>query len=106
MNMRRRNPGRPRPRALLLAALTLMIALSSTCLSAPAAAADFSFGVIGQSFIHNDGETALRSALAESDADDLAFVVVNGIKSASESCSDRLYTQRRSILEEAQNGII
>jgi hypothetical protein len=104
MNIRRRNPGKPR--ALLLAALTLMIAFSSVYLSAPAAAADFSFGVVGQSFVHNDGETALRNALAESDADNLAFVVVNGIKSANESCSDRLYMARRSILDGAQNGII
>jgi hypothetical protein len=107
MNMRRRNPGRPRLRTLLPAALTLLIALSGgACLSAPAAAADFSFGVIGQAFMRNDGETALRSALAESDADNLAFVVVNGIKSASESCGDRLYTERRSILDAAQNGVI
>ena len=69
MNMRRRNPGRPRLRTLLPAALTLLMALSGgACLSAPAAAADFSFGVIGQAFMRNDGETALRSALAESDA--------------------------------------
>ena len=62
-------------------------------------------------FLHNNrdavaAETALRSALTESDADNLAFVVVNGIKIATEPCSDQLYTKRREILDSAQNGVI
>ncbi|MDB5118639.1 MAG: putative transrane protein, partial [Mucilaginibacter sp.] len=94
------------PRTLLLAMLMASAALGTIFLSASAAAAEFSFGVIGQSFVHNSGEPALHNALAESDEDNLAFVVVNGIKSASEPCTDQLYTRRRSMLEDAQNGII
>jgi hypothetical protein len=104
MMMRRRNLNNPRH--LLLAVLMASAALGNIFLSASASAAEFSFGVIGQSFVHNSGEPALHNALAESDQDDLAFVVVNGIKSASEPCSDQLYTRRRSMLEGAQNGII
>ena len=74
--------------------------------STTARAADFSFGVIGQAFNRTNGETALQTALTESDADNLAFVVVNGIKSAKEPCTDQLYTRRRALLEAAQNGVI
>jgi hypothetical protein len=79
-------------------------------LGTPAQATDFSFGVIGRPFVHNkndaSAESALHDALDESDADNLAFVVVNGIKTASEPCSDQLYLQRRGMLEDAQNGVI
>jgi hypothetical protein len=97
---------RDRCRALRAISLSALMLLGGACLYAPAGAADFSFGVIGQSFVRNTGEAALHNALAESDADNLAFVVVNGIKSANEPCSDQLYTQRRDMLENAQNGVI
>jgi hypothetical protein len=89
----------------------LLAAVGAACFSLPAPAAEFSFGVIGQAFIANKAnaaaaEGALRGALAESDADNLAFVVVNGIKTAAEPCSDQLYTERRGILDAAQNGVI
>ena len=101
-----------RPRILLKTLLpTTVLVIGAACCSLPAHAADFSFGVIGQVFDRNKGdaataENALRTALAESDADNLAFVVVNGIKTAAEPCSDQLYTQRRGMLEAAQNGVI
>lgn len=66
----------------------------------------FHFGVIGHSFSGNPDEGVLRRALDESDADNLAFVVVNGIKSAAEPCSDALYSARRDLLKEAENGVI
>jgi hypothetical protein len=89
----------------------LLLAVSAAGFSLPAQAADFSFGVIGQAFLRNKGDAAtaensLRGALADSDADNLAFVVVNGIKTAAEPCSDQLYTQRRDLLDAAQNGVI
>jgi hypothetical protein len=102
MNIRRRTY-----RPIVLSALMLLAAVASTpCLGAPARGVDFSFGVIGQAFARNSGDAGLGNALAGSDADNLAFVVVNGIKSAGEPCSDQLYTQRRSMLENAQNGVI
>lgn len=92
-------------------AVMLAIAASAALFSPSAQAADFSFGVIGQAFSINKSdpvaaENALRGALAESDADNLAFVVVNGIKTAAEPCTDQLYMQRRDMLEAAQNGVI
>ena len=93
------------------AAMLMAIAVSAAGFGPAAQAADFSFGVIGQAFSNNKSdpaaaENALRGALAESDADNLAFVVVNGIKTAAEPCTDQLYMQRRDILNAAQNGII
>ena len=77
-------------------------------LTGPAAQAQdrFEFGVIGHTFDANSDEAVLRQALAESDDDNLAFVVVNGIKAAGEPCTDTLYASRRRLLQEAQNGVI
>lgn len=65
----------------------------------------FNFAVIAHAANGAD-DTALRAAIAETDADNLAFVVANGIKSNSEPCSDSLYTSRKELLNEAKNGLI
>lgn len=87
-----------------LSSLTLALALllASTAHAQEA----FQFGVIGHSFVGTADDSQLRKAIRESDADNLAFVVVNGIKSASEPCSDALYGERRAVLDEAENGIV
>jgi hypothetical protein len=66
----------------------------------------FQFGVVGHTFGTTPDEAVLRKALADSDADNLAFVVVNGIKAGSEPCSDALYNRRRDLLRQAENGVI
>ncbi len=65
-----------------------------------------SFGVIGQPERAGNSEQALRKALADADRERLAFVVVNGLKSASEACTDRVYTERREVLDEARHPVI
>lgn len=75
-------------------AMLMAIAVSTAGFGPATQAADFSFGVIGQAFSNNKSdpaaaENALRGALAESDTDNLAFVV-NGIKTAAEPCTDQL----------------
>ena len=84
--------------ACLLAGL---VCLSST--TALAQRGDFSFGVIAH--VTRLDDVLLREAITETDADNLAFVVVNGFKLPAESCSDELYLQRRSLLDSAKNGV-
>jgi hypothetical protein len=84
--------------------LALLLALPSPATHAQARS--FSFGVIGQPERAGAGEQSFRKALADSDWDRLAFVVINGLKSAAEPCTDRLYTQRRDLLQEARNTVI
>lgn len=87
--------------------LTALLACTAS-LAAPgawSAQQDFAFGAIGHALAGENGEETLRRAIAETDADNLAFVVVNGIKSASEPCDDALYNRRHDILSQAQNGI-
>jgi hypothetical protein len=67
---------------------------------------EFSFGVIGHAFRQAADEALLRHAIADSDADNLGFVVVDGIKSAGEPCSDAIYDRRRALLMKARNGIV
>ncbi len=87
--------------------LLSLVLLGAALCAAPSWAQDsFHFGVIGHSFSGSPDEGVLRRALDESDADNLAFVVVNGVKSAAEPCSDALYSARRDLLKEAENGVI
>lgn len=89
---------------LLLASLAvLIVAMAAPARAQPEA---LSFGVIGNAFRKSADETLLRRALAESDADNLGFVVVNGVKSAGEPCSDALYERRLALLSGAKNGIV
>ncbi|KAF1042371.1 MAG: hypothetical protein GAK35_02744 [Herbaspirillum frisingense] len=90
---------------ILLTALLACTALTLAARPASAAAQDFAFGVISHAFAGSNGEEVLRQAITETDADNLAFVVVNGIKSASEPCDDALYSQRHELLSQAQNGV-
>ena len=65
------------------------------------------FGLIGHSF-HGagSGEAKLKQALDDESEAALAFVVVTGIKSVEEPCSDRLYAKRRELLDDAKRPVI
>lgn len=88
-----------------LAALVACMAVFMTS-SAFARSDQFSFGVIGQPFGKTTEEAALRRALVETGDDNLAFVIVNGVKSRTEPCTDQLYQRRKSLLDESQHGLI
>ena len=67
----------------------------------------FSFGVILPSTgMQSQEDFALREAIEESDSDNLAFVVTNGIKSSDEPCTDKLYEERKQVLDNAKHGLI
>lgn len=66
----------------------------------------FSFGVIAKPVHAATADALLHEAINETDADNLAFVVANGIKADDESCTDTLYTERRTLFENAKNGLI
>ncbi|HJV50168.1 MAG TPA: hypothetical protein VJ652_01840 [Noviherbaspirillum sp.] len=74
-------------------------------LLAAAAPREFSFGVISPPH-KAANESMLREALEQTDSENLAFVVVNGIKSADEPCSDRLYNDRKALLDTSKNRLI
>lgn len=102
----------PRLRPLLLAAALSML------LSAPSHAARDGgrdggritheaqrFGVIGHSF-GKAGDERLRKALAQTGDKSLAFVVVAGIKASGEPCGDKLYEERRDLIDKAKRPVI
>ncbi len=66
----------------------------------------FNFAVIAPPVNAATAEPALRAAISETDKDNLAFVVVNGIRAQHESCDDALYTDRLNLLKSAKNGIV
>ena len=81
----------------------LLLALYASCAVAQPAG-DFAFGVIAEPVRTSSDTAPLEQALAESDADNLAFVAVDGFKRADEPCGDALYNQRFNLLVAAKNG--
>ncbi len=67
---------------------------------------DFSFAVISPPRKGETADTAQRAAIEDTDADNLAFVVANGIKAADEPCTDKIYLQRKALLQSAKNGLV
>jgi hypothetical protein len=96
------------PGRLMQGALALSLAVAVSFL-APAHAAsdddDHRFGVIGHSFSRG-GEKQLRQALRDSSEKSLAFVVVTGIKADKEGCTDKLYEERRDLIDEAKRPMV
>jgi hypothetical protein len=88
-------------RALLLA----LTVLAGAVHAAPKEDEAHRFGVIGHSFNHG-GEKQLRQALEDSSEKSLAFVVVTGIKGDKEGCTDKLYEERRDLIDNASRPMI
>jgi hypothetical protein len=66
----------------------------------------FSFAVIAKPQRAATADALLHEAIEETDADNLAFVVANGIKADAEPCTDELYKNRRALFDSAKNGLI
>ncbi|CAN7176913.1 hypothetical protein LJR289_000308 [Pseudoduganella sp. LjRoot289] len=101
--------------ALLLTALLAAVSSGAPAFAAqPAAgkvssaktARGFQFGAIGHAFKADADEALLKRAIAEVNQEKPAFIVATGIKAASEPCSDRLYSQRKQVLDESPRPII
>lgn len=103
-----------------------MMALIGAALALPVAGAplkggrgeNFRFAVIGHVFDTPQrapqsvsqstapDEAPARLALRETDRADPAFVVITGIKADSESCSDKLYGERKNLLNDSARPLI
>jgi hypothetical protein len=84
--------------------------LAMLCVAACATAASkhedaHRFGVIGHSF-SGGGEARLEQALGETAEKSLAFVFVTGIKGMQEGCTDKVYLQRRDLIDDARRPMI
>lgn len=63
------------------------------------------FAVIGHGLTEG-GDKRIRQTLAEIDDEPLAFVVVTGVKAAGEPCSDKLYQQRRDLVDATRRPVV
>jgi len=91
-----------RAAASLLAALTLLCATPSRAGDDEA----FDFAVIGHNFPSESGDDDLRRTIARADKAKPAFVIAAGIKSAGEPCSDKLYLQRKAMLNKSDHPLM
>lgn len=86
--------------------LIALCALLIPALPTVAGSKEFSFGVISYPQQNSADESTLHDVIDETDAENLAFVVANSIKAASEPCTDQIYNQRKALLQTAKNGVI
>jgi hypothetical protein len=63
------------------------------------------FAIVGHGFT-DGGEKRLKQALRDNDDDDVAFLVVTGIKGANEPCTDKLYQKRRELIDDARRPVV
>jgi hypothetical protein len=63
------------------------------------------FAVIGHSF-NDGGEKRLKAAIDETGDKSTAFVVVTGIKGNGEPCSDKVYQQRRTLIDDGKRPMV
>jgi hypothetical protein len=89
----------------VLQTLALIVAMSQ---AAPSMAdpAEFSFAVIAPPRTSVQDDSAFQTAIEETDAENLAFVAVQGIKASNAPCTDKVYLRQKSLLEKARNGIV
>lgn len=71
-------------------------------MAASAEVTPFSFSVVNHPVQNGGGEADLRDALELAQAGETAFIIVNGIKSERDACSDKLLRQRKALLETAE----
>lgn len=83
-----------------------ILILATSTVTAWAQPSTYSFGVIARLTKATSDVAQLRERITETDGDGLAFVVANGIKSSDEPCTNNLYERRKSILDDAKNGVI
>ncbi len=86
---------------MFLAQILLLAVLAVSAL--PAQAMRFTFGVVPSSAMD---DATLDRTLAQADANNLAFVVAQGIKNARQPCDDAVYEVRRKRFERSQHGLI
>jgi hypothetical protein len=86
--------------------LTSLLTTSLPGLLPAAKAGELRFGVIAHTRKAEPDEASLKRSIAQSNDADLAFVVVNGIKSNDEPCSDQQFTRRKNVVNNAENGVI
>ncbi|WP_296948452.1 hypothetical protein [uncultured Massilia sp.] len=96
--------------ALLGAVLCCAVATTAGATKAGAGAQDGAdaahrFAVIGHGQAE-DGDKRLKQAIADNDDKSVAFLVVTGIKGSNEPCSDRLYQQRRALVDAARRPVV
>jgi hypothetical protein len=102
-------PARRRTLLAAVIALAVVAAHASPAVAAApssAPAQNFLFGVIGHPLQQGRDEAMLKRAIVDASQNYPAFVVATGIKAGSEPCSDKLYAQRRALLNESSGPMI
>lgn len=86
--------------------LQLLFSSSILLIASHAAGSGFRFGVIGPSAEKENGESILSDAITQTNEESLDFVIVHGIKSRTETCTDKIYGQRKDLLRKANGSVI
>jgi hypothetical protein len=87
--------------------ITLLAAIAALCAALSASAAEFTFGVLGDTPYSADDEERFPALIAVMNREPLAFVVhIGDFKSALAPCSDELYRARREWFELSRHPFV
>ena len=90
----------------LLARSLPSLFLCGVMLATHAHAEPFHFAVLMHVLQETGDETELKIALESAQAANPTFIVVNGMRSKREPCTDRLYRQRTALLESSVAPVV
>lgn len=91
-------------RALHIAAIAAAFALAQPWAQARTAdEGSYGFAAIGHT---NGNEKQLAEAIRDAGKARVEFIVANGVKGAQEPCSDRLYTERRTLMNASRRPLV
>jgi hypothetical protein len=87
-------------------ACMLLGALLGAAAARAAPARSFAFAVVGHNFPGDSGDDDLKRTMARASRLKPAFVIAAGLKSPDEPCTDKLYGQRRALLNRSEPPLV
>jgi hypothetical protein len=88
----------------------LLLAFCASAILLPCLASakqgEFTFSVISHASATGEGDVPLLRAIQDTDNENHAFIVANGMKDRKEPCNDALYQRRIDLLKNAKNGLV
>ncbi len=86
-------------RTMFALAITLGVTFTTPWVNAGTVRFSVLMRAVTGSHGHGDGEAQLRAAIERAQAGNPAFIVVNGLRDASEPCSESLFRKRKAMLD-------
>jgi len=93
----------PTARHIAALAVGLLLAHAAAHATQPAKPKTYTFAAVGHT---NGDDKQLAEAIKEADEAKAEFIVTTGVKAANEPCTDKLYTARRTLMNDSRRPLV